>query len=392
MNTVIPVMLLVFFISGLVVTAVSPVFASEAIADSWSTKTPMTQARTGLGVVAVDGKIYAIGGLADLNFKPGCIVGTNECYNPGTDTWVTLEPMPTPRVGFAIATCEGKIYCIGGSTFEQAPPFRSSGINEVYDVATNSWSVKSSMPVEGATFAGVVNDKFFVMADYDLFMYDPVADVWTQKTSMPKKTSLSISSYDLPHSVSVAVDDKIIVTGYFPGIHNEPKTRIYDTKTDTWSEGRAPVKPAKFNDNCTGVTSGVYAPQSVYALSGTSGGVTERSNQVYDPVGDIWTFAKDMPTYRNQFGVAVVDDILYVIGGHYGDDVVVSVNEQYVPLGYNGASLSVTSPPVVTEPFSLGSLCIIVVTLTMIVVGIGTGLIFYSKKSQKQYFIKQEQL
>jgi len=93
--------------------------SSELVEDSWNTKTPMSQARSGLGVVAVDGKIYAIGGRTETGF-----VGTNECYNPKTDKWITLKPMPTPRRSFAIAEYQDKIYCIGGSLgiMDNRPP------------------------------------------------------------------------------------------------------------------------------------------------------------------------------------------------------------------------------------------------------------------------------
>ena len=63
-----------------------------------------------MGVVAVDGKIYAIGGTTELGYEPSSVVGTNECYDPGSDMWTTLEPMPTPRTNFAIATYEGNPY------------------------------------------------------------------------------------------------------------------------------------------------------------------------------------------------------------------------------------------------------------------------------------------
>jgi N-acetylneuraminic acid mutarotase len=145
MNKVLVCILAFFFISGSFVTVFKPVSASKLVADSWNTKTPMTQARSSLGVIAVDDKIYAIGGQIDA----GHYVDTNECYDTKTDTWVTLESMPTPKMRFAIAEYQGKIYCIGGvvdyTTWPDGSIFSliKCSLNEVYNVATDSWSTKA---------------------------------------------------------------------------------------------------------------------------------------------------------------------------------------------------------------------------------------------------------
>jgi hypothetical protein len=88
-----------------------------------------------------------------------------------------------------------------------------------------------------------------------------------------------------------------------------------------------------------GVTTGVYAPQRVYILEPS---VTS----VYDPVNDVWSTAKTMLIPRYAFGVAVVDDVLYAIGGSTPNTGVefLSVNEQYIPIGYNA-----TLPPVASS-------------------------------------------
>ncbi len=53
----------------------------------------------------------------------------------------TKAPMPTARQSFASTAVNGIIYAIGG--------LNSNGtltVNEAYDPATNSWSTKASMP------------------------------------------------------------------------------------------------------------------------------------------------------------------------------------------------------------------------------------------------------
>ncbi|MDR2719474.1 MAG: hypothetical protein LBC03_01540 [Nitrososphaerota archaeon] len=99
MNKFIPFMLLFFFISGTFTSSFTPVSASELVEDSWNTKTPSPNPeRQAFEVVTVEGKIYAIGGFYYTE-TPYHIVGsvlvenylgTNERYDPVTDTWTTL--------------------------------------------------------------------------------------------------------------------------------------------------------------------------------------------------------------------------------------------------------------------------------------------------------------
>ena len=72
-------------------------FTQAASANTWTEKAPMQTARSSLGTAVVDGKIYAIGGSTfsggsgDQNGalpSTGGAVGTNEMYDPQTDTWV----------------------------------------------------------------------------------------------------------------------------------------------------------------------------------------------------------------------------------------------------------------------------------------------------------------
>jgi len=117
---------------------------AKATEDSWTTKAPMQQARGRLGVAVVNGKIYAIGGdigsaygyPADFIYSgTGHVVGTNEEYDPATDTWTFKAPMSTPRQYFGVAVYQNKIYCIGGYTNETNSV---TGVNDVYDPATDT--------------------------------------------------------------------------------------------------------------------------------------------------------------------------------------------------------------------------------------------------------------
>jgi hypothetical protein len=57
----------------------------------------------------VNGKIYVIGGGTFDKFSPEI-----EEYNPVTDTWAGKSNMPTDRGYFSTSVVNGKIYAIGG--------------------------------------------------------------------------------------------------------------------------------------------------------------------------------------------------------------------------------------------------------------------------------------
>ena len=116
----------------------------------------MPTARRGLGVAVVDSKIYALGGFTS-NY-----LGTNEMYDPETDTWTTNASMPNPRCRFAIAVVENKIYVIGG-----ANPNGFSSVNQVYDPATDTWTTGTAMPTPRQSLGVVVlNDTLYAIGGY----------------------------------------------------------------------------------------------------------------------------------------------------------------------------------------------------------------------------------
>jgi N-acetylneuraminic acid mutarotase len=104
---------------------------------------PMPTARYDFAAAVVDGKIYAISGVA----YGGPTYDTVEVYDPATNTWSTGAPMPTTAHGLAGAALNGKIYAIGGYNVSF---LNTSG---VYDPATNTWSTGAPMPTARASLA-----------------------------------------------------------------------------------------------------------------------------------------------------------------------------------------------------------------------------------------------
>jgi N-acetylneuraminic acid mutarotase len=385
MSKNVALLLVLFFLTATSIAVKPAMSSTDATENTWMSKASMQQARAGLGVAAVNGKIYAIGGSVENG-----VVGTNEEYDPATDTWTFKASMPTPREGFATAVYQNKIYCIGGITSSGV-----TGVNEVYDPATDTWENKASIQtVRAGPQANVVDGKIYFIGGYvgDVIsgysylnlnsVYDPETDSWATKASIPTAVSGRLSA---------VVDDKIYV--FMP---NPNLNQIYDTKTDSWSLEGPPLPYFSMIYASAGATIGVNAPKRIYII-GDSGTL------VYNPTNDSWTNGAAMPTDREGFGIAVVDDILYAIGGFigsyqdypedwmYGPEVTMcAANEQYTPFGYGTSDPSYVSPSPspfqeptstpTTEPQSEPFPTTLVVASVITAAVYGIGLLVYFKK------------
>ena len=172
--------------------------------DSWTKKKNMPLASHHVAAAELNGKIYMFGGFKYPDAgKPGWqpIDNTWE-YDPATDSWKALAPMPTKRGSPNAVVHGGKIYVIGGASLHPgskepfvhpARPHRSLSTNEVYDPSTNTWETRSSMPTaRNHAAAGMANNKIYVIGGrigatfitgggrgVDLVEeYDPATDQW----------------------------------------------------------------------------------------------------------------------------------------------------------------------------------------------------------------------
>jgi hypothetical protein len=140
-------------------------------------------ARLNHHVMAVhDGKIYVAGGSGDLLFGADPRDTLFE-YDPATDRWRELEPMPTPRLATGSGVIGGKLYVAGGMTSNG----RLSNALEAYDFETGEWETLADIPTAREHVASaVLDDQLYVMGGRTLEVdslntverYDPATDTW----------------------------------------------------------------------------------------------------------------------------------------------------------------------------------------------------------------------
>src|SRR5262249_27634562 len=104
--------------------------------------------RSGIGAAAVNGELYVFGGEIPRQFNEV------EVYNPLTNTWQQLSPMPIPRHGLFAAVLENKIYLPAGGT---SPGLAATNRHDVFTVNT-------AATVSGASFTDKLASKAIVAA------------------------------------------------------------------------------------------------------------------------------------------------------------------------------------------------------------------------------------
>lgn len=86
-------------------------------ADSWSDGPAMPTSRGGIFVAAHDGLLYVGGGEGNGDVASG-VFEALEVYDPASETWTVLPPMPTPRHGAGAAAVGELVFFPGGADVE----------------------------------------------------------------------------------------------------------------------------------------------------------------------------------------------------------------------------------------------------------------------------------
>jgi N-acetylneuraminic acid mutarotase len=131
--------------------------ASHSVFDpatqSWSVATPLAVARNAAGAAAIEGRLYVVGGRSPgIRASDQQSLASMEIYSPLTDQWQTAAPLPTARGSLAVVALAGRLYALGGESTQG----KVSDAVERYDPASQSWSVLPAMPFRSHGLGAVV--------------------------------------------------------------------------------------------------------------------------------------------------------------------------------------------------------------------------------------------
>jgi len=217
-----------------------PLFGAKSGSLAWGLRKEMPHQREDAVAAALGKKLYAIAG-----FEPGpegpVISSRAERYDPASDSWEELPPLPSPRHHAVAAGANGKLYVFGGHGDLRG----AVTLNDTYafDPRTGAWERKADMPapraaggvamlggkiylIGGRTGGSIFEGNFRPpLASVDV--YDPAADTWERGPPM---------SVARDHLGVEVLGGKIYAVGgrSFTMLNPLSAVEVYDPATGRW--------------------------------------------------------------------------------------------------------------------------------------------------------------
>lgn len=255
--------------------------------------------------VAVDGKVYVLGGFNGLRG----VVGAVQVFDLETCTW-SLGPELGPLHHANAAVVGDTIYVLGGLTDDSFTPL--DGAWALTPARDHAWRPLPPMPAaRGSAAVGVIDGRIYLagglagQAQAALSVFDPSTGAWRE---------------DLPplpaprdHACGAAIGGRLyVVGGRQTQVSSVARTVFEYEPGGTWRT-LAAMPTAR-----GGVACGVVGERLiVVGGEGNPESPTGVFAQVesYDPAADRWDSLPTMPTPRHGMGAAAVDGTLVVPGG-----------------------------------------------------------------------------
>jgi N-acetylneuraminic acid mutarotase len=260
----------------------------------------------------LDGRLYVAGGFGNPR---GTILDEFVAYDPASDSWTQLAPLPEPRHHAGLAALDGRLYLTGGGVEGFAPRANLWA----YDPATNAWTALAPMPAQRRAHASVgFGGLLYVVGGVTTgltlqaptWAYDPASGEWS--------SDLAAIPTFREHLAAVATDGAIIAIGG-RGTQNVNAIERYDPATSTWS-ALAPLPTAR-----SGLTAAVLDGR-IHVLGGESADPPKvfPEHEVFDLATGTWATETPLDRGRHGLGSGVIDGLLYVVAGGPNPDLAVS--------------------------------------------------------------------
>jgi hypothetical protein len=298
----------------------------------WAEQSPYPIAVSGNAVAPQDGNVYSFGGIAN-----NTAVANAYKYSPLTNAWTPVASLPAPR-GWFSATSDGTyIYLLGGvdQNFNTtATLWRYDPVSNTYNTSLPSYTIPTYFHA-----SAYLNGKIYRIAgraigtDFHVEVYDIATNGWSMAANYP------FANHSL---MAVALGNYIYAGG---GNASPDKTWRYDPTTNTWDDAAIADLPA----GRSAAASGAYNGRWLLA-GGDVNFAISNSAIAWDPATNMWSDLASMVQARDYLGGATAGQFFYAIAGNSGPGTPTSDNQQYTetPCGTPTPTVTPTATPTAT--------------------------------------------
>ncbi|CAI2727951.1 unnamed protein product [Schistosoma spindalis] len=274
----------------------------------WELSESMISKRSRIGVVALNGLLYAIGG-----FDGNSRLRTTEVYNPKTGKWATVASMICRRSAAGAAAYDGCLYVCGG--FDGQTSLRTC---EMYIPEQDTWKLISSLN-EPRSAGGLValNGRLYAIGGHNGLAVFSTVECY-EKSDLPK-TLLPSSRFETDHQNN--------------GIRQSPTNVWYSVANMLHRRCRHGATAFRDRIIVAGGYDGASFLQSVEMFDPTTG--PDRNG-----LHGQWTEISSLSVPRSRVGLAVTAGCLYAIGGYDGSTHLRTVECFKSPIKQNPSELS----------------------------------------------------
>ncbi len=281
------------------------ILSSVSTAEPWSLRAPLPTPRQEVGVAALEGLIYVLGGLDDARKASSAV----ERYDPARDRWDRAAGLPRALHHAGAAALGGRLYSIGGldATF--------AGVAScfAYDPSENRWQEVAPLPrrrgaagiavLAGKIYAAGGQDGSTSLADFTAYTPDAGGGSWETLSPLPAPRNhlAAASACGALFALSGRSDRGLL-----------PEVYRFDPALLAWM-AVSPIPTPRGGIAAAALGTGIYVfggegnpgdPKGIFPL-------TER----YDCKTDSWEARMDMLAPRHGIGAAALGDFIFIPGG-----------------------------------------------------------------------------
>jgi N-acetylneuraminic acid mutarotase len=269
------------------------------VTDTWTTKTPIPFGWTEFGTAVIGDTIYCVGG------NNGSITDVCAAYIVSTDTWITLPSLSASRTGLSAVALNGKLYAIGGAGWFGV----NNSMVEEYNPATNLWTTKASMPVsQNYSSIAVVNGIIYSLGGFNdnpsllktAQSFNPITNTWSSLPDLPFYIAMGATTV-LNNKIYIFGGDTTFTqignTGVL--VYNPVNNSLLSiSQLDT---ARVTARACIYNDKIF-VIGGCYTSVGVYTFLNT--------NQMFEPANICYQTVYDTVHIYDTIHLTVTDTLI----------------------------------------------------------------------------------